>query len=200
MSARSPGLDRLGRRRRARRAGSRRWRCRRRCPPRRAARASGARRRADRPRTASRQHRLVVQLGDEALVEVAQAVDQLAVARLGGDDLRRSGTCSRRNRPTPISVPVVPSPATKCVIDGQVREDLRPGASRSAPRRWPGCRTGRASPSRGAPRRAPWRRGRPRWSRRPPGEEMISAPHISSSWRALDRGVLRHHADQPVAR
>ena len=30
--------------------------------------------------------RLVVQLGDEALVEVAQAVDQLAVAGLGGDD------------------------------------------------------------------------------------------------------------------
>ena len=30
--------------------------------------------------------RLVVQLGDEALVEVAQAVDQLAVPRLGGDD------------------------------------------------------------------------------------------------------------------
>src|SRR4051794_6922787 len=29
--------------------------------------------------------RLVVQLGDEALVEVAQAVDQLAVPRLGGD-------------------------------------------------------------------------------------------------------------------
>src|SRR6478735_7317163 len=31
--------------------------------------------------------RLVVQLRDEALVEVAQAVDQLAVPRLGGDDL-----------------------------------------------------------------------------------------------------------------
>ena len=28
----------------------------------------------------------VVELGDEALVEVAQAVDELAVARLGGDD------------------------------------------------------------------------------------------------------------------
>src|SRR5690606_32237213 len=29
----------------------------------------------------------VVQLGDEALVEVAQAVDQVVVARFGGDDL-----------------------------------------------------------------------------------------------------------------
>ena len=34
-----------------------------------------------------REHRRVVQLGHEALVEVAQAVDQLAVPRLGGDDL-----------------------------------------------------------------------------------------------------------------
>ena len=42
----------------------------------------------------------VVQLGDEALVEVAQAVDQLAVARLGGDDphapASRGGRTGRR--------------------------------------------------------------------------------------------------------
>ena len=38
-------------------------------------------------REAGGQHRRVVQLGHEALVEVAQAVDELAVARLGRDDL-----------------------------------------------------------------------------------------------------------------
>ena len=38
-------------------------------------------------REPGRQHRRVVQLRHEALVEVAQAVDQLAVARLGRDDL-----------------------------------------------------------------------------------------------------------------
>ena len=48
------GLDRLGGLRRARRAGSRRWRCRRRCPRARAARGRGVRRRAGRPRSARR--------------------------------------------------------------------------------------------------------------------------------------------------
>src|SRR6476469_4528707 len=38
-------------------------------------------------REAGVDERGVVELGDEPLVEVAQAVDQLAVARLGGDDL-----------------------------------------------------------------------------------------------------------------
>src|SRR5262249_46076078 len=33
------------------------------------------------------QHRLVVELGDEALVQVPQPVDQVVVARLGRDDL-----------------------------------------------------------------------------------------------------------------
>jgi hypothetical protein len=44
---------------------------------------------------AGRQHRAVVELGHEALVDVAQAVDQLAVARLGRDDAH-AGLCSRR--------------------------------------------------------------------------------------------------------
>ncbi len=38
-------------------------------------------------REAGGEHRLVVELGDEALVEVAQPVDHVVVARLGGDDL-----------------------------------------------------------------------------------------------------------------
>ena len=36
---------------------------------------------------ASRQHRFVIELGDEALVEIAQPVHQLAIARFGRDDL-----------------------------------------------------------------------------------------------------------------
>ena len=70
----------------ARRAGSRRWRCPRRCPPARqlpgAAQCVAA---AD--GVAGGEHGRVVQLGDEALVEVAQPVHELAVARLGGHDL-----------------------------------------------------------------------------------------------------------------
>ena len=98
-----------------------------------------------------------------------------------------SGLCSRKNRPTPISVPVVPRPATKWVTVGQVGQDLGAGALVVRERRWPGCRTGRASPSRGAPRRAAWPTRTA--SLEPPaaGEEMISAPHIAQQLAALAR-------------
>ena len=71
---------------RARRAGARRSRCRRRCPRPRAARGCGAPRRRGHGEPGG-QHGLVVQFGDEALVDVAQPVDELAVPRLGRDDL-----------------------------------------------------------------------------------------------------------------
>jgi hypothetical protein len=69
----------------------------------------------------------VVQLGDEALVEVAQAVDQLAVPRLGGDD-PHSGLATRKNRLTPIRVPGRAEPGTKWVM---------PGGPRGSPGRCP---------------------------------------------------------------
>ena len=96
---------------------------------------------------------------------------------------RRSGLCSRKKRPTPISVPVVPRPATKCVIVG--RSARISGPVPCVVRE----RVGRVAvlvehhPVGVLARRAPWRPAPPRWSRRPPGEETISAPHIRSSWR-----------------
>jgi len=57
-----------------------------RCPP-----AGGVRGAGDRvggaDGEAGGEDGLVVELGDEALVEVAEAVDEVVVARLGGDDL-----------------------------------------------------------------------------------------------------------------
>ena len=65
------------------------------------------------------QQRGVVELGDEALVDVAQAVDQLAVARLGGDHLDARACAPGSSARQPMRVPVVPRPATKWVIDGR---------------------------------------------------------------------------------
>src|SRR3712207_8230929 len=69
----------------------------------------------------------VVELRDEALVDVAQAVDQLAVPRLGGDHLdawlvlaeipRDAHQRARR-----------PQAGDEVRDRGEVREDLRPGA------------------------------------------------------------------------
>ena len=116
-------------------------------------------------REAGVDQRRVVQLGDEALVEVAQAVDQLAVARLGGDDphLRlvapeEAADAHQRAGGAEAGDEV-----------GDRRAGRRGSRGRCPPRargRWRGCRTGRASPSRGAPRRPAWRPGPPRWSRR----------------------------------
>ena len=71
--------------------------------------------------------RRVVQLGHEALVEVAQAVDQVVVARFGGDDLRRRGPSRAGSGRRPSGCRWCRGPATKWVIGGQVGEDLRAG-------------------------------------------------------------------------
>ena len=198
MSARSPALTRLARRRPARRAGSRRSRCRRRCPPARAARGSGARRRAGRPRSAwSAPTRRTARGRSPRRGCAGRRPARRSAARRPRSRRRapaRAGTARR-----PSASRWCPRPATKCVIVGRSARISGPVVVVVRLRRWPGCRTGRASPSRGAPRRSASRPARPRWTRRRPGEETISAPHIASSWRALDRGVLRHHADQPVA-
>ena len=145
------------------------------------------------------EQRRVVELGDEALVDVAQAVDQLAVARLGGDDLDARACARAGSGATPISVPVVPRPGDEVGDRRQVGEDLRAGAVVVRLRRSPGCRTGRASPSpscsaasslataHGLVRAAGGRRG-----------DDLRAVHLQQL-APLDRGVLRHHADQPVA-
>ena len=83
---------------RARRAGWRRSRCRRRCPR---AGAAGAARRSGVTRGPTEKRavdaaRPVVQLGARSsFVEVAQAVDELAVAGLGGDDPAPPAPCGR---------------------------------------------------------------------------------------------------------
>lgn len=110
----------------------------------------------------------VVELGDEALVEVAEPVDQVVVARLGGDDLDVRLVFAQEAADAHQGAGG--AEARHEVGDGgQVGEDLRAGGGVVGAGCCPGCRTGRASPSPGARRRAPWRRGRPCWSRLPPG-------------------------------
>ena len=65
------------------------------------------------------EHRRVEDLGHEPVVERAQALDLLAGQRLGGDDPDARLVLAAGNRPTPISVPPVPSPATNTSISGQ---------------------------------------------------------------------------------
>src|SRR4051794_41543184 len=69
----------------------------------------------------------VVQLGDEALVEVAQAVDQLAVARLGGDDPDLRLRLSEEPRDTHEGAGGAQA-ADEVSEAGQVREDLGAGS------------------------------------------------------------------------
>ena len=126
------GLQRPCRPSPARRAGSRRWRCRRRCPPARSGPGSGAARRRRSPRTARSAPSRRTAPGRSP----RRCCAGRRPARRSAARRRRSGcpgTFSRRNRPAPISVPVVPSPATKWVIVGRSAQDLRPGAARSAP-------------------------------------------------------------------
>ena len=116
---------------------------------------------------------LVVQLGDEALVEVAQPVDELAVAGLAATILT-SGLCARKKRLTPIRVPVVPRPPTKWVTSGRsarISGRCPPRGSGRSPR----CRTGRHHPV-GVLLATCSDRVRPRSSRPPPVRRRSPRP------------------------
>ncbi len=60
------------------------------------------------------------------------AVLAAALALAGRATARTSGLARRKNRLTPMSVPVVPSPATKCVIEGRSSSSSGPVPSSCA--------------------------------------------------------------------
>ena len=137
-------------------------------------------------RVARREHRLVVELGHEALVEVAQPVDQLAVARLGRHDLDARHLLAQEP-PDTHQRPGGAETGHEVGDRGQVGQDLRARWSRSATRRWPGCRTGRASPSRGGRRRAPWPPAPPRSTRPRPATTRSRRPTSPAAGAARPR-------------
>ena len=125
------------------RAGWHRSRCRRRCPRlEQLAHPAHGVARAD--REARVDQRLVVQLRHEALVEVAQSVDQLAVARLGRDQRDLGGMLAE-----PAAGAHQRARRTEAGDEVRDRRAGRRGSRvpcpRSARARWRGCRTGRAS-------------------------------------------------------
>ena len=140
----------------------------------------------------------VVELGHEALVEVAQPVDQLAVARLGGDDPHLRLVLAEEAADTHQRAGGA-EPGDHVGDVGQVGEDLRAGAGvvRVGVGRVAvlvehhpvGVLGGHAALATRTASLEPPAAGR--------GHDL-GAPH-PQQLAALLRGVLGHHADQPVA-
>ena len=141
--------------------------------------------------------RCVVQLGHEAFVEVAQAVDEFAVARLGGHD-PHLGLVLAEESADPHQRAGGAEPADEVRDGREIGQDLRTGAFVVSKR------VGRiavliehhpvgvlVSQSLGDPYGFVGSTGRRR------GDDL-GAPHLKEL-ATLDRGVLRHHADQAIA-
>ncbi len=143
------------------------------------------------------EHLGVVELGDEALVEVAQAVDQLAVARLRGHDLN-VGLALAQEPPGAHERARGAEPGDEVRDLGAVAQDLRAGGAVVR------VGVGRVAVLvehhpvgvlRGEP--LGHRDGLVRAARRGRGDDLGAVHREQLS--PLLRRVLRHHADQPVA-